>query len=105
MTTAGVPTEAPVEVPLCRRGRHRLTAENSGTKHRCRACHAEYNRALRRGLTWDGPPIGRLACRTRRHPMSPERLRRDRAAVGACLDCGWTSDAGPHRCPEEGNPA
>jgi hypothetical protein len=42
----------------------------------------------------------KVARRKRQRPgsLTPEQLRRDRVAVGACLECGWTADdnAEPH---------
>lgn len=40
----------------------------------------------------------RAARRPRRCPLTPEQVRRDRLAVGACLECGWADDsnAEPH---------
>lgn len=87
---------------LCRRYRHELVPENLGDDGRCLPCKREYAQARRQGATWDGPVVGRVACVANPRPLDPARLRRDRIAVGACPDCGWTPDAGPHRpqvCP------
>lgn len=97
----GVSPSVPDEdYPLCPRGLHPLTPDNVSQPGygRCRKCKLEYNRLWRRGLPWTGPGERRSKAR-RDRSLPPAQLRRLRELVGACVECGWTPDMGPHRCP------
>lgn len=64
-------------------------------------CSTCYSRARERPATREGR---RQEHADYVHRARPEDIPRLRAMVGACVQCGWTSDSGPHKardCPTQ----